>query len=347
MMADLDRCDKLDRPTNYWEHYQRHFMPELKRFGLRDFRRRPRSVLTAFGATDLQPRGTIEVTPNIPGSSRVASALNRLVAAVPGISLGVWGSAPDWHTKYFYHQVKHKFDTLGLPLTRCGTTPHGNPEDLVEIDGAYWSLAHLQYCSMLADALRHVPVPDDAVICELGAGLGRNLEVLAHLFPRATLLLFDIPPQLYVANQYLSSVFGERVVTYDDGLKLTPAGAVPACARGRIVMSPSWRLPDWADVPVNLFWNSASFQEMEPDVVRNYLGLVARSRAQWIYINALPGGNYWGGARSGGGGTLKPVLDRYYADALGKMYELHVSYPTDYFLRDRDYMSYIYRGPTP
>ncbi len=343
MMVDLSRGDELYQPTNYWAYYQRHFVPELRRRGLRDFRRRRHSVLSSFGATDLRPQGTIEVSPAVPVSARIRSALTRLVSLTPGVSLGVWGVNGDSLTRYFYQHVKHKFERLGLPLSVCGTTSHGNPEDLVEIDGALWSYMHLQYCSMLADALEHVSLGDHAVVCEIGAGLGRNLQIIGRLFPRATLLLFDIPPQLYVANQYLRSVFGDRLIGYDDAVAVTPDSATLDAVRGRIVVLPTWRLPDWSDCAIDLFWNSASFQEMEPRVVKNYLTVVSRMRPTWVYINSMPGGNYWGERRPGEGGTLDPVLDRYYSEGLGADYQLQLTYPTDYFLQDQLYRSYVFR----
>jgi putative sugar O-methyltransferase len=343
MMSQLSRADDLYQPTNYWAYYQRHFVPELKRHGLHDFRRRRGSVLSSFGATDLLPQGLIEVSPGIPAAGRIASILNRLVWLTPGLSLRMWGINGTSLTRYFYARVREKFERLGLPLGACGTSRHGNPEDLVEVEGALWSYMHLQYCSMLADALGHIELPDDAVVCELGSGLGRNIEVMARLFPRATLLLFDIPPQLYVANQYLRTVFGDRVVNYDEAVGVTPQGQLPESVRGRIVVLPTWRFPAWSGVAIDLFWNSASFQEMEPHIVRNYLGGVSRMQPRWVYINALPTGNYWGSGTADRGGTKAPVLDRYYAEGLGGDYQLQMTYPTEYFLREQDYTSYIYR----
>jgi putative sugar O-methyltransferase len=342
MMADVTRSDELYQPTNYWAYYEHYLLPELKQHGLRDFRRRRGSVLSSFGGTDLRPRGVLEVAPSVPGSRRIAAVLNRAIAVLPWITLAVWGSQPGWDTKYFHRYVKRKFDALGLALDRCGTSALGNPEDTVEIDGALWSLMHLQYCSMLVDALGHFSLDEEAVVCELGAGLGRNVEALAHLFPRATVLLFDIPPQLYVANQYLTSVFRERAVGYDEAVALEPGCTLPDAVRGKIVMLPNWRLPDWSRVGIELFWNSASFQEMEPEVVANYLKLVGRMSPHWVYINAKPEGNYWGEWKPGRGGTKAPVRAHYYSEGLGSAYELQTSYPTDYFLRDQDYTSYIF-----
>src|SRR3989442_5199530 len=134
---------------------------------------------------------------------------------------------------------------------------------------------------MFADALWPMPLSQDAVMVELGAGLGRNIEVVAHLFPHATLLLFDIPPQLYVSHQYLASVFSNRVIGYDEAVSIAPECMIPDHARGKIVILPTCRLPNWAGVHVDLFWNSASFQEIEPHVVAKYLRLGVEMSPLW------------------------------------------------------------------
>lgn len=342
MMADMKQGGDLYQPTNYWAYYERYLLPELTKRGLRDFRRRHGSVLTSFGATDLQPFGVVEIGSRVPAARRVAAALNRLIERLPGITLRVWGVPAEFRILYFYNQVSEKFQAIGFDIRSCPTTRLGNPEDLLEIDGAAWSFMHLQYCAIFADAYRHLSLKPDAVICELGPGMGRNLEVIARLFPNATLLAFDIPPQLYVANQYLTSVFGKRALGYGSALQVEPRGRVPDEARGRIVMLPTWKMPEWSGVPVDVFWNSASFQEMEPAVVRNYLGLVRSMRPEFIYINALPQGNYWGGASAGTGGTKLPVTEREYKESLSGSYRVLTEYATDYFLRSKDYRSYVF-----
>ena len=238
--------------------------------------------------------------------------------------------------------MREKCASAGFDLARCGTTAVGDPEDLIEREGGLWSLAHLQHCAVIADVLRYVPFTDRTVFCELGAGLGRTIEVLARLFPSATFVLFDIPPQLYVAHQYLTASFGSRVVPYGSLGDRAVTTALPANLQGRIIIEPSWRMPAWRHAGIDLFWNSASFQEMEPDVVANYLAHVASMAPAHIYINALPEGNSWGEWKPGRGGTKQPVVERTYLESLTPAYRLARTYATDYFMRAPVYRSYIF-----
>jgi len=335
------------KPTNYWMNYQRSFLPELKRRGLKDFRRRKESVLGLFGATDLLIQPRVHLNRSFRGAGKISVLLNMLIRNVPFVRLGVLGVSPQGVTPYFYKYIKQKMDRLGLDINACHTTLFGNPEDIIEINGHFWSTAHLQYVSMTADALMHMKLREDPVVCELGTGLGRNIEVMAQLFNRGTFLVFDIPPQLYVANQYLGAVFGNRVVPYREAVKMRPGGQTGTeKIKGKILVLPTWEMHHWAKNKIDLFWNSASFQEMEPDVVGNYLRLVNSMSPEWIYINALPQGNYWGKPRVGGGGTLAPVTEQSYFEALKESYRLVQTYETDDFLRQPDHRSYVFAKQT-
>lgn len=345
MMSGLMCCDQKYRPTNYWSHYQKEFMPELRREGLRDYRRRQNSLLASFGATDRLVRPTVTSTSFLRIGWIMRNLLHLLQERLHAISSGVTEVVPSEFSSYFYWQTRKKFEDVGLDIRKCPTSAYGNPEDLSVIEGGCWSTMHLQYCSMVADALRHITVGNDVIFCELGTGMGRNCEVLAHLFKNGTFFLFDIPPQLYVANQYLQKVFPNRVVPYRDAVKALPGrnGSLPESLKGKIIIQPSWRMPDWANTKIDVFWNSASFQEMEPDVVENYIGLVKKMYPEWVYINALPQGNFLNDGRSDVGGCLKQVSEECFMKALDAGYSLERVYFTDYFLRNRDYKSYIFK----
>lgn len=341
MMDARFKCDPLYQPTLYWTVGERTFVRELQRVGLKDFRRRKGSTLSSFGAVDLAIKGTVRFDPPI--QFRGLGIINRALLWSVQIfeKCHVTFNANIVHdpteiTKYFYRIVKDKYENMSLDIQKCPASLYGNPEDLIEMGATFWSLAHLQYCSMFIDAAQHMTFGSDMVFCELGSGLGRNVEVLAQLFPKATLFLFDIPPQLYVAHQYLSEVFGNRMIKYSEAVLLKPASNknIPDYVKGKIVLLPSWFMPIWSGVQMDIFWNSASFQEMEPNVVVNYLRLVKMMNPTWIYINALPQGK---------NGTKIPISDRYYTESLGSLYYLSCSYETDYFLRSQGYMSYVFK----
>jgi len=344
MMADLEGAPDAYRPTNYWHHYQRSFLPELKFRGLKSFRRRQFSVLESFGAVDGIIQAAVRLRRSFRGAGKITRFLNWLMRRSPFFKLEVADIDPRGVTPYFYFLVKEKFVRAGFDLDKCPTNALGDLEDMEEISGGAWSRTYLQYCSMFADSRAPHPLQAGFRDLRARARAGAKRAGFAQLLEGATFLLFDIPPQLYVANQYLKASFGPRVIPYDQAVGLAPEGAgLPGQVRGKILMLPSWKLPEWSRVKIDLFWNSASFQEMEPNVVRNYLGLAAGMSPEWIYINAMPRGNYWGEWKPGRGGTKTPVTENVYLEALKGSRGLAATYETDYFLRARDHKSYVFK----
>lgn len=343
MLNDMRLADPLYRPTNYWSFYEQRFLPELRQRGLRDFRSRTDSILTSFGATDPLPIPELRFKKAFKGATRLGRLLTKAIEKSGLIELFVLRIDPYSVTPLLLNYVRDKFEKMGLDIMKCPTSEFGNPEDQFETQGTIWSSTHLVYCSMVADAAKFISFSNESVICELGSGMGRNIEVLGKLYPGATLLLFDIPPQLYVANQYLTSIFGDRVISYSTATSLDPTNAQALeSVKGKIVILPSWKIPAWSHFKVDVFWNSASFQEMEIGVVQNYLAHVKTMNPRWIYINALPQGNWWGQREEGRGGVLEAVTESCYQEALQPNYLLQTTYETDYFFRPKDYKSYIF-----
>jgi putative sugar O-methyltransferase len=344
-------ASELYRPTNYWSSYAEAFVPELRRLGLHDFRRRKHSILDAFGASDPVPECTIDWS--LPAlrwlhglaqtrfvwhvARPVCRAAERLVAQVATPQHSFEASMV-----YFHAQVAKKFERLGLDLRLLGTDRVGNPDRLVMIEGAEWSWVQLNCASLLGDALKRIDLDGINTVVELGGGLGRTVLMLAKLRPEATIICFDIMPQVYVANQYLKMVMPDRVLPIDKGIAVSLRGGDLSAVKGKILVLPAWKMPEFQNVAIDLFWNAASFQEMEPEVVRNYLKLVKRMTPHWISIMAMPGGNYWGAWQPGRGGTKEPVVSSIYFDALAPEYGCTSDEPADIFLRALDHQHWIF-----
>ena len=343
MMQATERADPRYRPTNYWAVYRDMYLPGLRRRGLRDFRRDRYGIMDAFGAADLKIAPVVRVY--LPrGGGLLGQLMTRAFARMPNIELALHGIQHDNVVRYFHGLTKRKFETIGLRLAEYGINRIGNPEDVVEIEDVLWSFSQLVMCSLFADAMARMDLGEDPVICELGTGMGRHAEMFAAARPRATILLFDIPPQLYVMNQYLKAARPDRVVPYERAVEVSPGAELPVEWRGKIVVLPAWRMPDWRGLKANLFWNCASFQEMEPNVVENYLGIVTDWRPECIYISAAPNGQWRGARRPGEGGVREPVTEALYRKTLeGAGYRLAERYPTDYYLKPDRAVSFVFR----
>lgn len=159
----------------------------------------------------------------------------------------------------------------------------GNPVQ-IRVGGKFVSQdlanAILEYYAIVS----HFDVATSArsTICELGAGYGRNAYVFAKALPRCRYIVVDIPPALYVAQRYLSSVFPERRVfefrCFED-----------YCAVEKQLEEADFAflLPHQAallpEKSVDLFINISSLHEMKPSQIDAYIQLIGRLTKGFFY----------------------------------------------------------------
>ncbi len=295
MMADLRAAPKSFQPTNYWAVYEKRFVNELRRFGLSNFRRRDDLVFRAFGAVDfVNPVARVAISQSriftkwlkwVPGIRRVGSKvdrfLQRYVRTVDDLDL-------ESYTRLgYYFALRQAEETNARCLGEFSMSLVGNPGGVIEIDGNFYTRQMIQYYLQYVDVCKYLDFDNLSIFAELGSGSGRQIEILAKLHPSVTYLVFDIAPQIYVAEQFLSSVFPDRVISYRETRNWSDLGDLEG---GKIYIFGNQKMPLLKTRHVDLFWNSASFHEMEPDIVRNYLNFVEES-AEWVYLSEdLAGG---------------------------------------------------------
>jgi hypothetical protein len=151
-------------------------------------------------------------------------------------------------------------------------------------------------------------------LVELGSGSAYQIEVLKKLYPELTILCYDLPAQIFLCEEYLAHALSrEEMVGTDETLGWSSLGGVK---RGRVHMFGGWQFALFKTFQWDVFWNAASFGEMEPDIVDHYLSYV-RGNAKWIYLlQARHGKETVGRARVG-----KPITFDYY-DAMLKGYQM-------------------------
>lgn len=308
MMIDLEQAPVLYQPTNYWKVYEKAFVSELRTIGLKDFRRRKDSVLSRFGATDLREKRSYDLKNNenlikafrkLPGGQKILlfidSVINRVFYYIPFFS-------------YFKKRADFKYACrLGErynsgPLKKTEVTLAGYPMSVFRIEGRNYTTGFLYYYLRYVYCSRFISFNDIKIIVELGSGSGKQAEVIMKLHPGLIYIIFDIPPQLYVCQQYLEKVFPGAVVGYDITQKFE---SFTELKKGMIYIVASWKFPLIAGLYIDLFWNAASFQEMEPDVVSNYLGFVNKVSKN-IYLQQNMAGKETA-PKPGERGVLQPV----------------------------------------
>ncbi len=183
---------------------------------------------------------------------------------------------------------------------------YGNPEDIIKVQGNYYTPQILEYFQNYIYCYPFISFEKIKVIVELGPGLGKQVEVLKKLYPHLTIILSDLPSQLYVCEQYLKSVFPQDVISYRETRHLETLRP----ESGKIYILGNWKFSLIEKVPVDLFWNAASFQEMEPDIVLNYLRYVNNS-AHHVFLQERMTGKGIAKQKGKPGVLQKTTLEHY------------------------------------
>ena len=136
--------------------------------------------------------------------------------------------------------------------------------------------------SVILGGLRHRDSARPLVIAELGAGYGR----LGHVLLASTdcrYMVFDIPPALYLAQWYLSSLFPERRI-----FRFRPfdsfSGVEAELREADIAFFTPNQLERFPAAYFDAFINISSLHEMRREQIELFLAQMARTTRRLIYL---------------------------------------------------------------
>lgn len=281
MLVGHQKAAEIYQTTNYWKSKNQKLISHLRVDGLRDFRSPARDVddpkraFLSFGAADA-------AAPLAPAE------MMKLVA-------------------------RHTGGSPAATLQNLPASTVGAPIGFVH-EGNFYTNSWLNYYLRYAYVARFIDLSGKFIV-EIGPGSGKQAHLLKLAHPDCTIALFDIPPQAYVANQYLQSVLGEQFIGYDKTKEFTSArDFVP----GKVHLLCNWQITLIHSLQFDLLWNAASFQEMEPDVVTHYLHQCFG--ASKIYLMQAMHGQVTA-KQDGDHGVMQPTTLEHYRRTL-KMYRL-------------------------
>jgi putative sugar O-methyltransferase len=262
-LAQFERADALYHPGPYWQRHQEPLITYLRKNGLANYRR---------GAIDKRDPQYV---------------FNRFGAAVPKVRPPKHMSDKQWQAERYRFAASYGAICGAKPLANLSMSTFGNPGDAFSYGGNTYTHLSLNLYMRYSYLCQFIDFDRISTVAEIGPGSGLQTEILHKLHPHLTSYLFDIPPQSYVCCQYLRAVFPEKVTPLEATADLT---ATPSPLPGQINIFNSWQVPLLGDLPIDLFWNAASFNEMEPHLVQNYLSLV-RGRTTHLYLMSIMAGS--------------------------------------------------------
>jgi putative sugar O-methyltransferase len=303
-LAGIETCDAIYRPTNFWGPGVERLLNDLEAIGLASFKSWPSAASWFYpsygsGFTNATIDSTFEFAATVNESVRKPWFTNALN--------GSYQAKRDFDAaRLTWDQSRWPFDIEGFGESRIGQP--GQLYWLTESKRAGLTKPYLTYLLCLAALSRYLDAPPRSFL-EIGGGYGVLGEILMSRDPEARYVNLDIPPLLTVSSYYLDALFDGRITVYDDSI----ADSGPIVLPGSACL-PNWRIGD-VDDDFDVFINTFSFQEMEPEVVEHYVSLV--SAKQVPYVVSL---NSKLGKPKAGDGAEIGVIDPVTSDRIVAMY---------------------------
>lgn len=278
MMSDQENQPAIYRPGPYWERYQKRVAGAIRRHGLDRFRD---TASIGKGYADVvvkDPQDTWTDTGSLRNTIRqgvmrmpvISSILNDYRVLIRGhISRG------DGYMKQYYRERFGAWmESTGAKMNWPDTL-HGGSGEVVQFDGQSYAVLYVDMALRIESLRSRWNLNDASSAMEIGGGYGAFMHLLLTVQPNIRKVVYlDIPPMIYVATQYFRHFFGDRVVDYRQTRNLERI-KIDDYPDDAIICICPWQI-DRVDGEIDLFFNSASFSEMTPEIVDNYARHVTR-----------------------------------------------------------------------
>lgn len=307
LLEEYKKAPNIFKATQYWKSYERDIKEAIKKVQKEEIKSGKESVFRSFGLGDVTRREK---------ESKIDKFIKKALSKFLGVN--VYKENPygvkikDIRDVAYRHCKLYGKHCNAKEIEEVSVSGFGNPSDIFQRNGNLYTMnflsRYIRYCFFIKNA----DINKQDLIVSLGPGSGTQIELLKKMYPGVTILTFDLPTQIYLCETYLSEALGRDEVVMTD--KTMSMESTKHFKKGRVYCFPNWKFPLVSECKVNTFWNAASFGEMEPEVVREYISHVG---AEYIYLLQARHGKETEGKRSVG----KPITFTDYKRMLSK-YEL-------------------------
>ena len=311
----MESSSALYQPTKYWTEYTYEVIELIRKVGLHDFRRSNEKVLSSFGCLDTAP--SLHFSTFLNNTNYLEEHTKEFLGPTFKVANSLWESGtpvgPDGLTiKNFFLMSERLADAkameVGLkPLSELSISRYGNPLGYIKNE-THHTFRSIYYFNFVCFIAQFVDISQYSTVVEIGSGSGAQAEILKKLFPELTIVLLDLAPQLYIAERYLCKSLPNDLIPYQETNSKDWKGPL---LPGKIYCLPLRAIEALAPEGKVLFWNAASFGEMEPNVLQNYAKHISSFSSHLFLMQIFSGKN----------GTNSPVTMPVYEAAFSS-YEL-------------------------
>jgi len=270
----MDDFDFKPRGTYIKKQFQ---IPNyLKKYGLENIRNSTKRELRGYGIQDIDPidvldgQKSLRLLDNLiricKNNSLLRKLFQRIAYLYTGMSLEQKLSNMYLFSKYFGMACTAK------PLEQLSDFLIGNPKHVYKVGNKNYTFSLLRYYNLYAETCKIIDYSRISTILEIGSGLGMQAEIFKKLYPNITIFLVDLPALLLLQKQYLSTIFPNKVVWFNNTNDFS----------GKIVLLKPENI---MNVEFDLLWNSVSFQIMDINVAKKYLKIINKQAKKFICLH--------------------------------------------------------------
>ena len=170
-------------------------------------------------------------------------------------------------------------------LHNFSETKFGNPLEQFNFENKKFSRSTLNYILGLVFFKKYAKNFVPKKILEIGGGYGSLGEIYAFsAVKNFKYINVDLPAQTLITELYLSRLFGSyKVSSY---LKTRELKKIKINKLKKFTSLVTWQI-EKLEGKIDLFVNFISFQEMEPNIVKNYLGIISKLKPKYILLRNL------------------------------------------------------------
>ena len=179
-----------------------------------------------------------------------------------------------------------------------------NPIDRFKLMDKKYSLNFIRYFYEFLMANNFANFEKSNFFLEIGGGYGGFTEIVKKMCPNIKIIYMDIPPQLYVAERYLKSIFNKKVAGFKETKEMEFI-TLDSFLDYDILIIPPWDIIKIKNNLIDFFYNANSFQEMQKETVSNYCKQLSRIVKNKIALLEQ---------REGNGAIVNPVTRTEYID---------------------------------
>ena len=180
----------------------------------------------------------------------------------------------------------------------------GRPKEHFKFGGNYFSRSSLNYLLGLSYLKQIAPDFVPKKVLEIGGGFGTLGEIIFKSnITDFKYIDLDLPPMFLIAQEYLKSSIKKNEFFFIDYFNEPEELDVEKLPQ--ISCLPNWYIKRLRG-KIDLFVNFISFQEMEPEIVENYVNQVLQLKPRFVLLRNLREGKQV--SQNGSLGVMRPIL---------------------------------------